>query len=156
MKAAELLCSLVASGALAATAAIAQPPDAPPSLAAPPPAAEVPAANPGAVPRTKFELPAAERSEAERSEAERVTRAPARADGDELTPTAADAPQSRGVERVTRIEQTRRPGMVTEVVVTPADSQRSYVMTSREGRQTNSVTEATPGLSLPQLLRFDF
>ena len=56
----------------------------------------------------------------------------------------------------TRIEQYRTSNRISEVVVTPAGTSRSYSMTNREGRQTLGTTQMSPGLSVPNFFRFEF
>ncbi len=56
----------------------------------------------------------------------------------------------------TRIEQLRTSNRVSEVVVTPAGTSRSYSMTNREGQQPFGTTQMAPGLSVPNFFRFEF
>ncbi len=56
----------------------------------------------------------------------------------------------------TRIEQLRTSNRVSEIVVTPAGTSRSYSMTNREGQQPFGTTQMGPGLSVPNFFRFEF
>ena len=56
----------------------------------------------------------------------------------------------------TRIEQYRTSNRISEVVVTPAGTSRSYSMTNREGSQPLGTTQMSPGLSVPNFFRFEF
>jgi hypothetical protein len=71
-------------------------------------------------------------------------------------PTDETLPPARPTEPTTRIEQRRTGNRVTEIVVTPAGSTRSYVIVNREGQRPLSPQELSAGLSTPRFLRFDF
>ena len=78
-----------------------------------------------------------------------------------LQPRPAGDPDNARIERddsssTTRIEQFRTSNRISEVVVTPAGSSRSYSMTNREGKQPFGTTQMTPGLSVPNFFRFEF
>ncbi len=78
-----------------------------------------------------------------------------------LQPAPAGAQDNAVIERddganTTRIEQLRRSNRISEVIVTPAGSTRSYTMTNREGRQPFGTTQMSPGLSVPNFFRFEF
>jgi hypothetical protein len=67
----------------------------------------------------------------------------------ELAPTQPASPQ-------TRIEQRRQGNRIVEVTVTPAGSNRSYLIVNREGQRPLSVQELSAGLSTPRFIKFDF
>lgn len=70
-------------------------------------------------------------------------------------------PEDAAIERddsanSTRIEQFRTSNRISEVIVTPAGTSRSYTMTNREGRQPFGTTQMAPGLSVPNFFRLEF
>jgi hypothetical protein len=76
---------------------------------------------------------------------------------------AADAPAATatatppgGLFAPAQIEQRRTGNRVTEIVVTPAGTHYSYVITNREGQRALSPLDASGGLSLPRFLKLDF
>jgi hypothetical protein len=129
------------------------------SVAPPPP--PMPAATDGkaakappAKPRRAIELSPAERQAIDARELQAVK--PASVE-DALQPKPEDAKIERDdSSHVTRIEQYRTSNRISEVVVTPAGTSRSYSMTNREGKQPFGTTEMTPGLSVPNFFRFEF
>lgn len=56
----------------------------------------------------------------------------------------------------TRIEQRRQGNRIVELTVTPAGSNRSYLIVNREGQRPLSVQELSAGLSTPRFIKFDF
>jgi hypothetical protein len=138
-------------------------------VAAPPPpplpaASETKAAKPAptnttsAKPRRSIELSPAERQAIDERESKAVK--PASVE-EALQPKPAGDPDNVKVERddssnTTRIEQFRTSNRISEVVVTPAGSSRSYSMTNNEGRQPLGTTQMSPGLSVPNFFRFEF
>ncbi len=127
-----LLCRSGATLLLAVAAAVqAQPLDAPPRLA------------PGTV------VPSSARAERAPESAPRtgpIIEDEALAD---LAPTRPTSPQ-------TRIEQRRQGNRIVELTVTPAGSNRSYLIVNREGQRPLSVQELSAGLSTPRFIKFDF
>ncbi|MEP6608193.1 MAG: hypothetical protein ABJA83_05905 [Burkholderiaceae bacterium] len=123
---------------------------------APPPMPPESKAKPApAAPRPKIELSPAERQAIDARELRAVK--PASLE-DALQPTPGD---TINVERddainTTRIEQTRISNRISEVIVTPAGTTRSYTMTNREGKQPFGTTQMAPGLSVPNLFRLEF
>jgi hypothetical protein len=67
----------------------------------------------------------------------------------DLAPTRPASPQ-------TRIEQRRQGNRIVELTVTPAGSNRSYLIVNREGQRPLSVQELSAGLSTPRFIKFDF
>ena len=137
-----------------AMAAHAQATGAPP----PPPmpsATESKAAKPApAKPRRTIELSPAERQAIDARELKAVK--PASIE-EALQPTPEDAKIERDdTSNTTRIEQHRTSNRISEVIVTPAGTSRSYTMTNREGKQPLGTTQMTPGLSVPNFFRFEF
>ena len=130
---------------------------------APPPPTEGPAGvatapAPAAAPtpstsrRVAAELPAADKAAAERAPA------PAPADAG-LVPTEQDMAEARArppAERVTRIEQIRQGNQVTEVVVTPASTDRSFVMQNRPDQPDRSPGSTGGTLTVPRFFNWDF
>ena len=131
--------------------------------APPPPPMPVPtetkAAKPApAKPRRAIELSPAERQAIDERESKAVK--PASVE-EALQPKPAGDPDNVKVERddsinTTRIEQFRTSNRISEVVVTPAGSSRSYSMTNNEGRQPLGTTQMSPGLSVPNFFKFEF
>lgn len=131
----------------------------------PPPLPPMPAASEGkaAKPppsksRRTIELSPAERQAIDEREAKAVK--PASVE-DALQPRPAGDPDNAKIERddssyTTRIEQFRTSNRVSEVVVTPAGSSRSYSMTNNEGRLPLGTTQMNPGLSVPSFFKFEF
>lgn len=124
---------------------------------APPPPTEGPAAAatapaPSSSRRVAAELPAADKAAAER--------APAAAPADSgLVPTEQDMADARArppAERVTRIEQIRQGNQVTEVVVTPASTERSFVMQNRPDQPNRSPGNPGGTLTVPRFFNWDF
>lgn len=124
---------------------------------APPPPSEAPAAAavapaPSSSRRVAAELPAADKAAAES--------APAASAADPgLAPTEQDLADARArppAERVTRIEQVRQGNTVTEVVVTPANSERSFVMQNRPDQPDRSPGNTGGTLSVPRFFNWDF
>ena len=115
------------------------------------------AANPApapSTPRRAIELSPAERQAIDARELKKVK--PASVE-EALQPTPEDAKIERDdTSNTTRIEQYRTSNRVSEVIVTPAGSSRSYSMTNREGKQPFGTTQMTPGLSVPNFFRFEF
>lgn len=144
--------------ALAATA-YAQTAPAPP----PPPlpaATDVKAAKPAsgkpasAKPRRAIELTPAEREAIDARELKAVKPA-------SVEEALQPKPEDTAIERddsanSTRIEQFRTSNRISEVIVTPAGTSRSYTMTNREGRQPFGTTQMAPGLSVPNFFRLEF
>lgn len=62
----------------------------------------------------------------------------------------------RSVPPQTRIEQRRQGNRVVELTVTPAGSNRSYLIVNREGQRPLSVQELSAGLSTPRFVKIDF
>ena len=129
-----------------------------------PPPPQMPAATDKAIkpapskPRRAIELSPAERQAIDARELQAVK--PASVE-DALQPRPAGDPDNARIERddsssTTRIEQFRTSNRISEVVVTPAGSSRSYSMTNREGKQPFGTTQMTPGLSVPNFFRFEF
>ncbi len=133
------------------------------TIAPPPPplpaATETKAAKPApAKPRRAIELSPAERQAIDERELKAVK--PASVE-EALQPKPAGDPDNAKIERddssnTTRIEQFRTSNRISEVVVTPAGTSRSYSMTNREGRQPLGTTQMSPGLSVPNFFRFEF
>ncbi len=121
--------------------------------------AENKAAKPGpAKPRSTINLSPAERQAIDARELKAVK--PASIE-EALQPAPAGTQEDARIERddsanTTRIEQLRTSNRISEVIVTPAGSTRSYTMTNREGRQPFGTTQMTPGLSVPNFFRFEF
>jgi hypothetical protein len=137
--------ALVAVAALGSLSVAAQPPlDVPPPLPQqrPPEASLTPEAS-----RHVIRLPAGVRDQDDGA-----------APPAELTEVPADRqlPPARVTRPVTQIDQRRRGNRVTEIVVTPAGSTRSYVIVNREGERPLWTEELSAGLSTPRLLRLDF
>ena len=137
---------------------LAQPTAAPP----PPPmpaATDAKSAKPApAKPRRAIELSPAEREAIDARELKAVK--PASVE-EALQPKPAGDADNLKIERddtsnTTRIEQYRTSNRISEVVVTPAGTSRSYSMTNREGRQPLGTTQMSPGLSVPNFFRFEF
>ena len=104
--------------------------------------------------RRAIELSPAERQAIDARELQKVK--PASLE-EALQPTPEDAKIERDdTSNTTRIEQYRTSNRVSEVIVTPAGSSRSYSMTNREGQQPFGTTQMTPGLSVPNFFRFEF
>lgn len=124
---------------------------------APPPPTDAPAAaplvpTPSTSRRVAAELPAADKAAAE------SPRAAAPADPG-LVPTEQDLAEARArppAERVTRIEQVRQGNQVIEVVVTPATTERSFVMQNRPDRPDTAPGSIGGTLSVPMFLNFGF
>ena len=111
-----------------------------------------------AKPRRAIELSPAERQAIDERESKAVK--PASVE-EALQPKPAGDPDNVRVERddssnTTRIEQFRTSNRISEVVVTPAGSSRSYSMTNNEGRQPLGTTQMSPGLSVPNFFKFEF
>ncbi|MDQ3188233.1 MAG: hypothetical protein M3Q28_04945 [Pseudomonadota bacterium] len=107
-----------------------------------------------AKPRRAIELSPTERQAIDARELKAVK--PASVE-EALQPTPNDARVERDdVSNTTRIEQLRTSNRVSEVIVTPAGTTRSYTMTNREGKQPFGTTQMTPGLSVPNFFRFEF
>ena len=107
-----------------------------------------------AKPRRAIELSPTERQAIDARELKAVK--PASVE-EALQPTPDDARVERDdVSNTTRIEQLRTSNRVSEVIVTPAGTTRSYTMTNREGKQPFGTTQMTPGLSVPNFFRFEF
>lgn len=111
-----------------------------------------------AKPRRAIELSPAERQAIDERELKAVK--PASVE-DALQPKLAGDPDNAKIERddssnTTRIEQYRTSNRVSEVVVTPAGTSRSYSMTNNEGRQPLGTTQMSPGLSVPNFFKFEF
>ncbi len=128
------------------------------STSAPPPPplpAENKAAKPApAKPRSTINLSPADRQAIDARELKAVK--PASVE-EALQPTPEDAKIERDDSaNTTRIEQLRTSNRISEVIVTPAGSSRSYTMTNREGRQPFGTTQMAPGLSVPNFFRFEF
>ena len=108
-------------------------------------------------PRRAIELSPAERQAIDERELKAVK--PASVE-EALQPKPAGDPDNARIERddsnTTRIEQHRTSNRVSEVVVTPAGSSRSYSMTNNEGRQPLGTTQMSPGLSVPNFFKFEF
>ena len=109
-------------------------------------------------PRRAIELSPAERQAIDERELKAVK--PASVE-EALQPKPAGDPDNAKIERddssnTTRIEQFRTSNRITEVVVTPAGTSRSYSMTNREGRQPLGTTQMSPGLSVPNFFKFEF
>ncbi len=128
-----------------------------PSTAPPPPPlpAEIKAVKPvSPTPRRKIELSPAEREAIDTRELKAVK--PASVE-ESLQPTPEDAKIERDENfNKTRIEQTRTSNRISEVIVTPGGTSRSYTMTNREGREPFGTTQMAPGLSVPSFFRFEF
>ena len=107
-----------------------------------------------AKPRRAIELSPAERQAIDARELKAVK--PASVE-EALQPTPEDAKIERDdVSNTTRIEQFRTSNRISEVVVTPPGTSRSYSMTNREGKQPFGTTQMSPGLSVPNFFRFEF
>ena len=105
-------------------------------------------------PRRAIELSPAEREAIDARELKAVK--PASVE-EALQPKPEDARIERDDSASsTRIEQFRTSNRVSEVVVTPAGTSRSYSMTNREGQQPFGTTQMAPGLSVPNFFRFEF
>ena len=147
------LAVLLAWSSMASAQAPAPPP---PQL---PAAADTKAAKPASTkPRRSIELSPTERQAIDERESKAVK--PASVE-DALQPKPAGDPDNVRVERddssnTTRIEQFRTSNRISEVVVTPAGSSRSYSMTNNEGRQPLGTTQMNPGLSVPNFFKFEF
>ncbi len=127
-----------------------------------PPESKVAKPAPASTPRRAIELSPAERQAIDARELKKVK--PASVE-EALQPTPEDAKIDRddasntsgnAVGNTTRIEQHRTSNRVSEVIVTPAGSSRSYSMINREGKQPFGTTQMTPGLSVPNFFRFEF
>ena len=108
-----------------------------------------------AKPRRAIELSPAERQAIDERELKAVK--PASVE-EALQPKPAGDPDNAKIERddssnTTRIEQFRTSNRITEVVVTPAGTSRSYSMTNREGRQPLGTTQMSPGIIGPELFQ---
>jgi len=104
--------------------------------------------------RRKIELSPAERETIDARELKAVK--PASVE-EALQPTPEDAKIERDENfNKTRIEQTRTSNRISEVIVTPGGTSRSYSMTNREGREPFGTTQMSPGLSVPSFFRFEF
>ncbi len=68
----------------------------------------------------------------------------------------ADLAPARPAVPQTRIEQRRQGNRIVELTVTPAGSNRSYLIVNREGQRPLSVQELSAGLSTPRFIKFDF
>ncbi|HVE88882.1 MAG TPA: hypothetical protein VNA44_04215 [Burkholderiaceae bacterium] len=111
-----------------------------------------------AKPRRAIELSPAERAAIDARELQAVK--PASVE-EALQPKPDDAKIERDEANntganTTRIEQYRTSNRISEVVVTPAGTSRSYSMINREGRQPLGTTQMSPGLSVPNFFRFEF
>ena len=107
-----------------------------------------------AKPRRAIELSPAEREAIDARELKAVK--PASVE-EALQPKSEDLRIERDdTSNTTRIEQYRTSNRISEVVVTPAGTSRSYSMTNREGRQPLGTTQMSPGLSVPNFFRFEF
>ncbi len=109
-------------------------------------------------PRRAIELSPAERQAIDARELKAVK--PASVE-EALQPKPAGDPDNAKIERdetsnTTRIDQYRTSNRISEVVVTPAGSTRSYSMTNREGKQPFGTTQMSPGLSVPNFFKFEF
>ncbi len=109
-------------------------------------------------PRRAIELSPAERQAIDERELKAVK--PASVE-EALQPKPAGDPDNAKIERddssnTTRIEQYRTSNRISEVVVTPAGTSRSYSMTNREGRQPLGTTQMSPGLSVPNFFKLEF
>ena len=148
------LAVLLAWSSIASAQAPAPPP--PPPL---PAATETKSAKPASSkPRRAIELSPAERQAIDERELKAVK--PASVE-EALQPKPVGDPDNAKIERddssnTTRIEQFRTSNRITEVVVTPAGTSRSYSMTNREGRQPLGTTQMSPGLSVPNFFKFEF
>jgi len=123
-----------------------------------PPESKVAKPAPASTPRRAIELSPAERQAIDARELKKVK--PASVE-EALQPTPEDAKIERDEGsntggNTTRIEQYRTSNRVSEVIVTPAGSSRSYSMINREGKQPFGTTQMTPGLSVPNFFRFEF
>ncbi len=152
------LAVLLAWSSMASAQAPAPPP--PPMPAATETKASKPAStNPtSAKPRRAIELSPAERQAIDERELKAVK--PASVE-DALQPKPAGDPDNARIERddlsnTTRIEQHRTSNRISEIVVTPAGTSRSYSMTNNEGRQPLGTTQMSPGLSVPNFFKFEF
>ena len=147
------LAVLLAWSSIASAQAPAPPP--PPM----PAATETKAVKPApAKPRRAIELSPAERQAIDERELKAVK--PASVE-EALQPRPAGDPDNAKIERddssnTTRIEQFRTSNRISEVVVTPAGTSRSYSMTNREGRQPLGTTQMSPGLSVPNFFKLEF
>jgi hypothetical protein len=129
------------------------------TVAPPPPplpaSTETKAAKPApAKPRRTIELSPAEREAIDARELKAVKPA-------SVEEALQPKPEDLTVERddsanSTRIEQLRTSNRVSEVVVTPAGTSRSYSMRNREGQQPFGTTQMAPGLSVPNFFRLEF
>ncbi|HVG05876.1 MAG TPA: hypothetical protein VM937_13140 [Burkholderiaceae bacterium] len=107
-----------------------------------------------AKPRRAIELSPAERAAIDARELKAVK--PASVE-EALQPKPDDIKIERDdTSNTTRIDQYRTSNRISEVVVTPAGTSRSYSMTNREGRQPLGTTQMSPGLSVPNFFRFEF
>ena len=109
-------------------------------------------------PRRAIELSPAERDAIDARELKAVK--PASVE-EALQPKPVGDPDNAKIERddtsnTTRIDQYRTSNRISEVIVTPAGTSRSYSMTNREGRQPLGTTQMSPGLSVPNFFRFEF
>ena len=141
-----------------AMAAYAQTTSAPPPPPMPPESKAAKPAPAPSTPRRAIELSPAERQAIDARELKKVK--PASVE-EALQPTPEDARIERDEANntggnTTRIEQYRTSNRISEVIVTPAGSSRSYSMTNREGKQPFGTTQMTPGLSVPNFFRFEF
>lgn len=104
--------------------------------------------------RRKIELSPADRDTIDARELKAVK--PASVE-EALQPTPEDAKIERDENfNKTRIEQTRTSNRISEVIVTPGGTSRSYSMTNREGKEPFGTTQMSPGLSVPNFFRFEF
>ena len=141
-----------------AVTATAQTTSAPPPPPMPPESKAAKPAPPPSTLRRAIELSPAERQTIDARELKKIK--PASVE-EALQPTPEDARIERddGIYtggNTTRIDQYRTSNRISEVIVTPAGSSRSYSMTNREGKQPFGTTQMTPGLSVPNFFRFEF
>jgi hypothetical protein len=147
------LATVAAALSLVAAPASAQGSAAPPTS---PAASSAPAPQKPAASRPAIQLSPAERQAIDSAQSARDK--PAKPQ-DDLAPTADDMkPRVVEEEGETRIEQKRVSNRISEVIVTPANSTRSYSMTNREGQQMFGTTPLgnTGNLSVPTFFRFEF
>lgn len=129
------------------------------SVAPPPPplpaSTETKAGKPvSSKPRRAIELSPAERAAIDARELKAVK--PASVE-EALQPKPEDLKVERDESaNSTRIEQLRTSNRISEVIVTPAGTSRSYSMTNREGQQPFGTTQMGPGLSVPNFFKFEF
>ena len=152
------LAVLLACASIASAQAPAPPPPPMPTATETKPAKPASTTPTSAKPRRAIELSPAERQAIDDRELKAVK--PASVE-EALQPKPAGDPDNAKIERddssnTTRIEQFRTSNRITEVVVTPAGTSRSYSMTNREGRQPLGTTQMSPGLSVPNFFKFEF